>query len=173
MAHNPFLSAEQESQWYRLYLGSKLGVAGKIKLVPRVQTHEEVASVMRASDVFVALSRGESWNLELLEAMSCGKPVIATNYSGHTEYCTSENAHLIGVVDTEPAYDPPWFSGQGNWATIGPDQIEQAVIHMRQLHALRQEKGYLCNAAGIETAKGLSWENTATKLIDMIYGAST
>lgn len=36
-------------------------------------------------------SRGEGWGRPHVEAMSCGVPVIATNWSGPTAYLTEEN----------------------------------------------------------------------------------
>ena len=35
--------------------------------------------------------------------MACGTPVIATNWSGPTEYITAENGYLIEVQDMIPA----------------------------------------------------------------------
>ena len=59
----------------------------RVKMIPRVNTSEEVARIMGQVDCGVFPARGEGWNLELLEMMSMGKPVIATNYSGHTQFC--------------------------------------------------------------------------------------
>ena len=47
-------------------------------------------------------ARAEGWNLELLEMMACGKQVIATNYSAHTEFCTKENSILIESDENIP-----------------------------------------------------------------------
>ena len=56
---------------------------------------------MAKTDCGVFPARAEGWNLELLEMMSCNKPVIATNYSAHTEFCDDKNCMLIDIEDME------------------------------------------------------------------------
>ncbi|MGH7138897.1 MAG: glycosyltransferase, partial [Pirellulales bacterium] len=101
----------KNQQWESLYKSCPL--AEKIRILPRLADQREVAATMRRADCGVFLSRAEGWNLPLLEMMSCGRQVIATNYSAHTEYCDSSNALLVQVDQLEDAYDERWFSGQG------------------------------------------------------------
>ena len=135
MNHNPFLDEAQEAEWHNLYLQSNLG--SKIKILPRVETHLEVAQVMRQADIGVFPSRAEGWNMELLESMAMNKPVIATNYSAHTEFCTKDNCFLIDINETEPAHDGKVFQGQGNWAKLGPKQLDMCIDYMRYVLAQR------------------------------------
>ena len=146
MNHNPFLDEAQEAEWHNLYLQSNLG--SKIKILPRVETHLEVAQVMRQADIGVFPSRAEGWNMELLESMAMNKPVIATNYSAHTEFCTKDNCFLIDINETEPAHDGKVFQGQGNWAKLGPKQLDMCIDYMRYVLAQR----ITTNENGLETA---------------------
>ena len=41
---------------------------------------------LRNSDVLLSCSRGEGWNLPLIEAMACGIPVIYSQCGGQLEY---------------------------------------------------------------------------------------
>ena len=88
--------------------------------------------------------------------MSMNKPVIATNYSTHTEFCNRNNAYLIEIDSLEPAYDGKWFFGQGNWAHIGQNQKDQAVTHMRTV----VRENIRTNEEGKKTGQALSWNNT-------------
>lgn len=168
MNDNPFLQEEHQKEWHNLYLNTPL--ADKIKIIPRVNTHEEVAEVMSRCDVGVFPSRAEGWNLEALEMMSMGKYVILTDYSAHTEFATHINAKLIQIDKTESAHDGIWFNGQGEWASFGESQMEQLVDSMRNLHECKQ--GDLKNGRdnrnerGIITAKQFSWENCAKKVME-------
>ena len=73
----------------------------------------------------------EGWNLELLEMLACGKQVITTNYSAHTEFCNKENA-FVDIEKNETAYDGKWFNGKvGEWACIDKNEKEQFIEHMR------------------------------------------
>lgn len=169
MPTNPFLTPKEVSDWEQMYLDSEMGRAGRIKIFPWVGDHNEVAKIMAYADVGIFPSRGEGWNLELLEMMSLGKPVIATNYSAHTEFCTEDNCSLIDIDDVEPAYDGRWFHEQGNWAQIGPNQEAQIVDVMRDVAGqLFDRDTYFVNEPGIETAKKFTWDITAEKIEDLM-----
>lgn len=159
MCENPFLSEEETKAWHSRYFRSKLG--NKIKIIPRVNTQLEVYSIMKQIDCGVFPSRAEGWNLELLELMSCGKQVIATNYAAHTEFCNAENSYLIDVEETELANDNKWFFGTGNWAKITNKQISQCVEYMKYIHSMKQSLNLVPNLEGISTANQFSWDNTA------------
>ena len=159
MCDNPFLSEEKTKEWQNVYKKSKLG--DKIKFIPRVNTPLEVYNIMVQADCGVFPSRAEGWNLELLEMMACGKPVIATNYSAHTEFCNHQNSLLVDIENEEPAFDGVWFKGTGSWASVGKKQQQQFSEHMRQVHKNKQE-GTLCfNSNGLITAQSLNWATIA------------
>lgn len=163
--HNPcFSNHEQEKrynhQWRDLYKQSRLGEKIEV-LAERLASQQQVAALMRWADCGVFPSRAEGWNLELLEMLACGKTVIATNYSAHTQYLTSENALLIETDSLEDAFDGCWFTGQGQWATLGKNQLDQLVEHLRKVHKARQEGSLTENEAGRKTASLFTWEKTA------------
>ncbi len=106
-------------------------------------------------------SRAEGWNLGLIECMSVGLNVIATNYSAHTEFVDAANCRIVHVDETEPSRTGEWVWGAGNWAKLGPSQMEQMVHHLREVHRLKQEGSLPRNAAGIATAKQFTWRRTA------------
>lgn len=61
---------------------------------------EEVAGQMQACDVFVLPSRYETFGVVYIEAMACGKPVIAVANGGPDDFVTAENGILIPPDDT-------------------------------------------------------------------------
>jgi glycosyltransferase involved in cell wall biosynthesis len=157
MCTNPFNTEQEEAQWRQRYNHPA------VKIIPRAETQKEVYNIMAQTDCGVFPSRGEGWNLELLEMMSVGRHVIATNYSAHTEFCTKENCRLVDVHGTERAYDNKWFFGQGNWAKIDESTIFELSLAM-QLFAQTYE--WKINEAGVKTAEQFSWENTAQRIIE-------
>ena len=156
MCSNPFNSPEEDAKWHQLYNHPR------VKLIPRAETQQEVYNIMSQVDCGVFPSRGEGWNLELLEMMSAGKHVVATDYSAHTEFCTKENCGLVAIKDVEPAFDGKWFFGQGNWAKFSAH--EEMDLYMKMMKFILNKKGTV-NEAGIETARQFSWENTAEKIL--------
>jgi len=163
VTNNPFLSKEEELEWLKLVENSKL--KSKIKIFPRQPNHESVSQIISYTNCGIYISRGEGWNMELLEFMAMNKPVIASNYSAHTDYCTKENSFLVDMNETEPAIDGKWFFGESNWGKIGQNQIDQTIEYMRYCY----KNNINFNENGVNTAKQLSWKNTC----DMLVGCMT
>lgn len=77
-----------------------------------------------ASDIYVLPSMNEGLSNTLLEAMSCGKPVVSTLVSGVTEVLLDTNAGI--VVE------------QGNM-----DEIANSIVNLVRNPVLQQKKGLL------------------------------
>ena len=166
MCSNPFYSDEENQYWEDLYKNSPMG--NKIRIIPRQRSQKDVYNIMRQVDCGVFPSRAEGWNLELLELMSCGKHVIATNYSGHTEFCTKDNSMLIYTDEKEDAVDNKWFFGQGQWAKVGDKQVKEIAFYMNAIHRAKQRGDLLANKECIKTAEKFSWNNTAKEIINAV-----
>lgn len=161
MFDNIFYSPEEMNQCKEYYMNSKMGMAGKIKIIPRVKTQYELAQIFNTADCAIFPSRAEGWNLEALEAMACGLEVIITNYSAHTEFCNLNNSYLVDILEVEEAIDGKWFFGHGKWAKITQDVKEQFVNHMRTVY-----NNFGFNSEGVKTAQHFSWENTTNKFLE-------
>lgn len=64
---------------------------GKIYIEPALHKEERVSQspsneVYNAFDIFTFPTKGEEFGLQLLEAMSAGIPIVATDYSAHVEW---------------------------------------------------------------------------------------
>lgn len=166
MNSNPFLSDQETKEWQRKYTNTKLG--NKIRFISKKNTQQELFDIMSQVDCGIFPSRGEGWNLELLELMACGKHVITTNYAAHTEFCNKNNSFLVNITSLEKAFDNKWFFNQGNWANIGEDQIEQFVYFMNHVHNQRQNSRLSVNINGIETSNEFTWANTSNKIQEYV-----
>jgi glycosyltransferase involved in cell wall biosynthesis len=169
--HNPFLKEGvtpiTNEKWVADYKSSKMG--DKIDILEhRLDTQQMLAQIMNIADCGVFPARAEGWNLDLLEMMACGKMVITTNYSAHTEFCNGSNSLLIPIKDKELAYDGVWFKGQGSWAEIGDDEIDTLIRHMRYIHKNKQDGASLHNHEGIVTAQKFSWDNSAEQILGVL-----
>lgn len=167
MVSNPFVSQEEFNSWVNYAKSTKMG--DKIEFIPRVKTQLDVRNIMAKADCGLFLSRAEGFNLEYLEALSCGLTCIGTNYSAHTEYANNDNSLLIDVDEVESAYDGRWFFNNGNWASINSKQIEQIITYMRYIYKLKLNNKLNINNNGIATAKLFSWLNTINKLVEYIH----
>ena len=161
---NAMLDQAANQAWAERFKTSKMGGAITVTAGP-LTSQAEVAGLMRLADCGVFPARAEGWNLELLEMMALGKAVIATHYSGHTEFVRPDNCRLIPVGDLELAEDGMAFRSQGNWAKLGREQVDSLVGHLREVHHQKQSGQLRRNEAGIAMAQKLSWDNTAQSLI--------
>jgi glycosyltransferase involved in cell wall biosynthesis len=101
-----------------------------IVLIHGAFRRDKITSLMSLADAFVSLHRSEGFGRSLAETMLLGKPVIATNYSGNTDFMRQDNScpvnySLIPVKNGQY----PFADGQV-WAD--PD-INHAAWHMRRL----------------------------------------
>jgi glycosyltransferase involved in cell wall biosynthesis len=156
LPNNPFLNKEEEATWINLVTNSKL--KDKIKIYQRLPTQQHLAEFIFYGDCGIFLSRAEGWNNEIPECMALGKPIITTNYSAHTEYCTNENSYLVNIDELEDAHDGKWFFGEGKWAKLGQNQMDQTIEHMRYVY----HNNINSNPTGLETANKYSWNNTCS-----------
>lgn len=167
--YNPFYSPQENMEWSLRYRSGKLG--DKVHTYNyRLGSQQEIADIMRSADVGVFPARGEGWNLDMLEAMSCGKHIITTNNTAHTEFCTKENSCLIDVPEKEKAYDGKWFFGQGNWGKLETKQIDELAGYMVELHKQKQLGNLKPNQAGIDIANKFSWSNTVETMWRHVHG---
>lgn len=163
MNENPFLSSSESNEWKHLYSDNR------IKLIPRVRYQSELAKKIDGIFCGVFPARSEGWNLEALEMMSCGKHIIITDYSAHTEFCNENNSYLIKINNEEPMYDGRWFIGDnGTWASLEGDAYDQLVSHLRYVYNMWQNDPYKQNKNGIETSKIFTWNKMATTICNYI-----
>lgn len=106
----------------------------RIIVIDRVLAYRDVLSLYASSDVLVSLHRSEGLGLALMEAMSLGRPVIATAWSGNMDFCTDENSCLVGydlipVVSQHPSYAAELI-GEVSWAN---PRVDEAAEQMRRL----------------------------------------
>lgn len=72
------------------------GLSKKIKLLGRV-SNTELPKFYNSSDFFVSTSYVETFGVAILEAMSCGLPVVSTKSGGPEEFISSEIGLLCEV----------------------------------------------------------------------------
>ena len=145
----------------------KGALPNNIEFVEWLPTEKHFADFLNSGDCLITPSRGESFNLPLLQAMSCGKQVITNADHAHADYANDKNSILCKSDGMEVANDNMFFKNDGRvntgeWFRVGVNEIAQAMI-------LAFQKGKTINNDGIETAKSYTWERFA-KSLQEIYG---
>jgi glycosyltransferase involved in cell wall biosynthesis len=71
---------------YHTYLETLAVNDTRILFVPWQLSDEALGALQQRADCYVSLHRGECYGMNILEALSKGKAVIATNYSGNVDF---------------------------------------------------------------------------------------
>ena len=67
----------------------------KITLINDVLSRFDMIQLINSCDSLISLHRSEGFGLHLAEAMAMGKAVIATNWSGNTDFMNSKNSYPV------------------------------------------------------------------------------
>ncbi len=119
-------------------LALRLGIFDCCKFLGTL-SNLEVRDQMQQHDALVLASHSESFGVVLIEAMACGKPVIATRCGGPAEIVTPETGILIPPGDVEAmaeaivqmsetvdTYDPARIAAYTK-ETFGPEAVVQKL----------------------------------------------
>jgi glycosyltransferase involved in cell wall biosynthesis len=114
-----------------------------------VLTSEQLYSLISLSDCYVSLHRSEGFGLTMAEAMSLGKPVIATGYSGSRDFMNRENSYPVDYRLVKIDNDYGVYTKGNFWAE--PD-INEAAKLMRDVFDNR-DKSIFIGAKGKDYIK--------------------
>jgi len=139
----------------------------------RSMPREEVLGLIRSSDSYVSLHRAEGFGLGMAEAMTFGRIVIGTGYSGSADFLTDETGYPVPYkLRPLEAHEYPWSRGQ-QWAE--PDQ-DAAVKIMRQVVANPAEGKQLGERAReyvLHRYSAAVVGEAMRKRLDVLYGSGT
>jgi glycosyltransferase involved in cell wall biosynthesis len=107
---------------------AQLAHAPNIRLETRTLPPDDRHALTACADIVLSLHRSEGFGLVLAEAMLLGKPVVATGWSGNTDFMDATNAALVGYR-LVPARDNRSVY-RGLWAE--PD-VADAAARLRTL----------------------------------------
>lgn len=134
-----------------------------IKVLISDMNQTQLASLYALSNVHVCPTAGEGFGMTLSESMACGKPVIATNYSGHLDFCKPEFSYLINVDRFEPAHYGQYDIMSGtSWA-------RPSISHLKELMRYTFDNQSEVKMKGLKASKyilkNFTWERAALRTI--------
>jgi len=126
-----------------------------VQIIDRHLRMDEIYSLMASSDCYVSLHRSEGFGLTIAEAMALGKPVIATDYSGNTDFMDVTNSFPVRFEITEMQKDFPPYEKGVTWA-------EPDVAHAAELMRLVFEDKVLRGRIAEKAARDMDRYYTAS-----------
>ncbi|WP_372757441.1 glycosyltransferase family 4 protein [Mariniflexile sp.] len=129
----------------------------------------DVNHLIATCDSYVSMHHSEGFGLTLAEAMYLGKPTVATNYSGNTEFMKSDNSFLIDYKLSFIENPDGNFCSKTLWANPLCNDAAEQLKNVFENSVLRNSKA---NSASLYVKDRLSFYAVGTIMknrLDYIY----
>ena len=120
-------------------LVGELGIGEQFVHIPQYLSRADLDGLTAACDVYLSLHRAEGFGLGMAEAMSQGKPVVATNWSANTEFCRPDTAWCI-PYRIVPVLPHEYMVATKEWAEADVEAAAAALREIRSNPALVAER---------------------------------
>ena len=120
------------------------------------ETRETLADLYSGTDLFVAPTGGEGWNLPVIEAAKCGLPVVTTAYGGGWEVAKD---FAYPLMPSDWQVDPHGM----RFAMIKAEDIAKAIKHFILHPEELKERAQM----SIENADRFKWEPTVKRFTEI------
>ncbi len=126
--------------------------AANITIIDRTFNALEIDLLYEKADALISLHRSEGFGLTLAEAMLHGLPVVATNWSGNTDFLTPQTGipipyTLIPARDPQGSYDHPEMT----WADADIPAAANALTRLRDDPAFANRLGHNAACTALDT----------------------
>ena len=128
-------------------------------------TDEEMNSIYNHSKVkaMVSLTKGEGFGRPLLEFSLTNKPIITTNWSGHTDYLNPEFTTLLPgeMTNIHPSTANNMLLKEAQWFSVNTGNVGHYLKDVFENYKKYTEKG---KRQGYQSRTQYSWEAMKDKL---------
>ena len=145
MCRNTYIDKQRTKQLLKtLVKECRVGSFPKIHLIHGELSNEEVSALYKHDQIkaLVSLTRGEGYGLPILEAAASGLPVIATNWSGHTDFLSHGKFVQVSYAlkQVHPTrVDNKIFMPNSKWAEVNEDDFKKKVAKFRNGYVTPRE----------------------------------
>ncbi len=131
-----FPNTNPSYEWEKLKSISELDP--RIIILEKNMSRVDLLDLYGCCDIFISLHRAEGYGRCLAEALQLGLDLVATNWSGNTDFCRGPLYHPVPYsIEAVKPFDYPYWQNQ-YWAQ--PDLIKAANI-LKKVVKKRIEKG--------------------------------
>ncbi|MCL4426149.1 MAG: glycosyltransferase [Firmicutes bacterium] len=140
-----------------------------IIIIGEILSMDSMPSLYTAADCYILPTRGEGWNLPVMEAMAAGLPVITTGWSAPMDFLSEANSYLIPIQGLEPL--PPierWKDRIYAGSCWARPSLKETRRWMRHVFVNRQEAKGKGMRARADVLTGFTWEISAQRMLDRL-----
>jgi len=128
-------------------------------------SRQQMLALIASCDYYVSLHRAEGFGLAMAEAMALGKPVIATQYSGNTDFMTPDNSYGVNytlrAIEKEDHHYQPSLA---NLFPVGVMWAQPDINHAAELMQRVVEQPDDAHHKGAQAAQDISLNFGASAL---------
>ena len=126
-----------------------------------------IASYYTGSDCFLKPMRTSGFDLSIVEAMACGKPVITTRYGSVLDYCHQQNSYLVDYKMTPIGMDK---QGNTDLLFLRWSEPDKACLKrlMRFVYEHREEAGQVGLRAAEQIRMNYTWDKIAQQFVKFL-----
>ena len=121
---------------------------------------EELRDIYNTMDMYVSFAT-EGFGIPILEAMSCGLPIVTINFSSHVEFCSSASIlvdPITWIAEAKTSFPRP---------IPDPYEAAKALITLSHNKPLRESKGVTAR----EKALTMSWNKVGNAWNNVVVNA--
>lgn len=107
-----------------------LGLSKSVTIISDNLTEQEMRELIGCCDIYISLHRAEGLGLGMLEAMSLGKPVIATRFGGNLDFMNDDNSLLVDYTLTEVKKSFAAYQKGYLWAEPDVDMAAKYLLEL-------------------------------------------
>jgi glycosyltransferase involved in cell wall biosynthesis len=127
-----------------------------------------LARLYRGANVLVHPYRGEGFGMPMVEAMACGKPIIATGEGPAVEFCSPEHGYLLPAQEVSVPEPPPQLGTfTGEWTWFEPD-VATLAHTMRHVYEHPEEAARRGQNAASAIRARLTWKRVLPLYLERI-----
>ncbi len=115
-------------------VAAAVGERQDVVLIDQTMPSHERDALVAACDCYLSLHRSEGHGLPLAEAMAAGKPVIATNYGGNTEFMNEDNAYPVAWAPTRVGEGVEHYPAGSSWAEPDIEHAARLLSEVQRQH---------------------------------------
>jgi glycosyltransferase involved in cell wall biosynthesis len=123
----------------------KIGDSKNIKIVEKIFEKDTLNHIIKNCDGYISMHRSEGFGFTMAEAMYFSKPVIATGYSGNTEFMNADNSFLVDYEMCQVDSEIINYDKNTIWSNPG---VDHAAVLLKKVRANSVEVQEIAKKAG-------------------------